>query len=209
MESSRETASATGRCGSRWGRTRLGGFVEILQHRRATEVRSVHGCGQGLGALRLDGACDFSCSPQRGNPCCRYVWAPLYTSKMPVSAAQILNNHMLPSFEERGVSVDTALSNNRRECWARGPAPPRVAPPARGDRAPEDEGAPAAVETPWPRHGRAATVPGVQEGDPEAPEPEEVGHEGGDDRSLKRWPRRGRVSGDYCTCTTGITSPHR
>ena len=27
----------------------------------------------------------------------RYVWARLYTSKMPVTAVQILNNHVLPS----------------------------------------------------------------------------------------------------------------
>ena len=29
----------------------------------------------------------------------RYVWARLYTSKMPVTAVQILNNHALPFFE--------------------------------------------------------------------------------------------------------------
>ena len=32
----------------------------------------------------------------------RHVWARLYTSKMPVTAVQILNNHMLPFFEEHG-----------------------------------------------------------------------------------------------------------
>ena len=30
----------------------------------------------------------------------RHVWARLYTSKMPVTAVQILNNHVLPFFEE-------------------------------------------------------------------------------------------------------------
>ncbi len=30
----------------------------------------------------------------------RFVWARLYTSKMPITAVQILNNHALPFFEE-------------------------------------------------------------------------------------------------------------
>ena len=35
----------------------------------------------------------------------RYVWDRLYTSKMPVTAVQILNNHVLPFFEEQGVKI--------------------------------------------------------------------------------------------------------
>ena len=45
----------------------------------------------------------------------RSVWARLYTSKMPVTAVQILNNHALPFFEELVVKVHTILSDNGRE----------------------------------------------------------------------------------------------
>ncbi len=49
----------------------------------------------------------------------RYVWARFYTSKMPVTAVQILNNHVLPFFEEHGVKVETVLSDNGREFCGR------------------------------------------------------------------------------------------
>ena len=49
----------------------------------------------------------------------RHVWARLYTSKMPVTAVQILNNHVLPFFEEHGVKVETVLSDNGREFCGR------------------------------------------------------------------------------------------
>ena len=49
----------------------------------------------------------------------RYVWARLYTSKMPVTAVQILNNHALPFFEEYAVNVQTILSDNGREYCGR------------------------------------------------------------------------------------------
>ena len=49
----------------------------------------------------------------------RHVWARLYTSKMPVTAVQILNNHVLPFFEEHGVKVETILSDNGREFCGR------------------------------------------------------------------------------------------
>ena len=45
----------------------------------------------------------------------RFVWARIYTSKMPVTAVQILNNHALPFFEEHDVKVQTILSDNGRE----------------------------------------------------------------------------------------------
>ena len=71
----------------------------------------------------------------------RYVWARLYTSKMPVTVVQILNNHVLPFFEEHGVKVQTILSDNRREyCGRPRQAPLRALPAARGDRAPRHEG---------------------------------------------------------------------
>ena len=49
----------------------------------------------------------------------RYVCARLYTSKMPVTAVQILNNHVLPSFEKQGVKIQTILSDNGREYCGR------------------------------------------------------------------------------------------
>lgn len=49
----------------------------------------------------------------------RYVWARLYTSKMPVTAVQILNNHVLLFFEEHRVKVETILSDNGREFCGR------------------------------------------------------------------------------------------
>ena len=49
----------------------------------------------------------------------RHVWARLYTSKMPVTAVQILNNHVLPFFEKHGVQVRTILSDNGREYCGR------------------------------------------------------------------------------------------
>ena len=49
----------------------------------------------------------------------RFVWARLYTSKMPVTAVQILNNHALPFFEEHAVKVQTILSDNGREYCGR------------------------------------------------------------------------------------------
>ena len=45
----------------------------------------------------------------------RHVWARLYTSKMPVTAGQILNNDALPFFEAHAVKVQTILSDNGRE----------------------------------------------------------------------------------------------
>ena len=162
----------------------------------------------------------------------RYVWARLYTSTMPVTAVQILNNHVLPFFEEHGVKVQTVLSDNGREYCGREDRHPyelflqleeiehrktKVGRPQSNayierfhrtpGRAPEGEGAHDLVRVrrrdaggsgrlhrdlqpepsaPRPRHGGAAAVSGLQEGDPEAQEPEEVNQKGGEDRSLKR-----------------------
>ena len=49
----------------------------------------------------------------------RYVWARLYTPKMPVTVVRILDNHVLPFFEEHGVKVETVLSDNGREYCGR------------------------------------------------------------------------------------------
>ena len=49
----------------------------------------------------------------------RFVWARLYTSKMPVTAVQILNNHVLPFFEAHAMKVQTVLSDNGGEYCGR------------------------------------------------------------------------------------------
>ena len=76
----------------------------------------------------------------------RFVWARLYTSKMPVTAVQILNNHALPFFAEHAMKVQTILSDNGREyCGRPDKAPLRTLPAARGDRTPHHEGRQAPV----------------------------------------------------------------
>ena len=49
----------------------------------------------------------------------RYAWARLYTSKMPVTAVHILNESVLPFFEEHEASITTILSDNGREFCGR------------------------------------------------------------------------------------------
>lgn len=49
----------------------------------------------------------------------RYARARLYTTKLPVTAAQTLNNEVLPTFEEQGARVDVVLSDNGREFCGR------------------------------------------------------------------------------------------
>lgn len=49
----------------------------------------------------------------------RYAWGRLFTSKMPVTAVQTLNNHVLPTFEDHGARIDTILSDNGREYCGR------------------------------------------------------------------------------------------
>jgi transposase InsO family protein len=49
----------------------------------------------------------------------RYAWGRLYTSKLPLTAVQILNNDVLPFFEEQKIRVRTVLSDNGREFCGR------------------------------------------------------------------------------------------
>jgi transposase InsO family protein len=49
----------------------------------------------------------------------RYAWGKLHTSKLPVTAVQTLNNHVLPFFEQHKVGIDTILSDNGREFCGR------------------------------------------------------------------------------------------
>ena len=49
----------------------------------------------------------------------RYAWARFYTSKLPVTAVQILNNDVLPFFEKQRARITTILSDNGREFCGR------------------------------------------------------------------------------------------
>jgi transposase InsO family protein len=49
----------------------------------------------------------------------RCAWGRLYANKLPVTAVQVLNNDVLPTFEEHGAAVETVLSDNGREFCGR------------------------------------------------------------------------------------------
>jgi transposase InsO family protein len=49
----------------------------------------------------------------------RHAWGRLYTSKLPLTAVHVLNEDVLPFFEQHGVSVKTILSDNGREFCGR------------------------------------------------------------------------------------------
>ena len=49
----------------------------------------------------------------------RYAWGRLYTTKLPVTAVQTLNNDVLPFFEKHNASITTVLSDNGREFCGR------------------------------------------------------------------------------------------
>jgi hypothetical protein len=49
----------------------------------------------------------------------RYAFARLYTSKIPLTAVHLLNNDILPFFEEHKVVIETVLSDNGREFCGR------------------------------------------------------------------------------------------
>jgi len=49
----------------------------------------------------------------------RYAWGRLYNSKLPVTAVHILNEDVLPFYEQLGVQVITVLSDNGREYCGR------------------------------------------------------------------------------------------
>jgi len=49
----------------------------------------------------------------------RHAWGRLYTSKLPVTAVHVMNNDVLPFFEEHGAAIDTVLSDNGREFCGR------------------------------------------------------------------------------------------
>ena len=49
----------------------------------------------------------------------RYAWGYLYNSKIPVTAVHVLNERVLPFFEEHGAKICTILSDNGREYCGR------------------------------------------------------------------------------------------
>ncbi len=49
----------------------------------------------------------------------RYAWGRLFTTKIPVTAVQTLNNFVLPFFEEHKVKVQTILTDNGKEYCGR------------------------------------------------------------------------------------------
>jgi len=49
----------------------------------------------------------------------RYAWGRLYTSKLPVTAVHVLNEDVLPFFEEHDARITTILSDNGREFCGR------------------------------------------------------------------------------------------
>ena len=49
----------------------------------------------------------------------RYAWGHLYTAKIPVTAVHVLNERVLPFFEDHAVKVETILSDNGREYCGR------------------------------------------------------------------------------------------
>jgi transposase InsO family protein len=49
----------------------------------------------------------------------RYAWGRLYTSKLPVTAVHVMNNHVIPTFEKHDARITTVLSDNGREYCGR------------------------------------------------------------------------------------------
>ena len=49
----------------------------------------------------------------------RYAWGRLYTSKLPVTAVHVLNEDVLPFFEQHEARITTILSDNGREFCGR------------------------------------------------------------------------------------------
>ena len=49
----------------------------------------------------------------------RFAWGHMYTSKVPVTAVHVLNDKVLPFFEEQRCSIITVLSDNGREYCGR------------------------------------------------------------------------------------------
>lgn len=49
----------------------------------------------------------------------RYAWGRLYTSKLPITAVHVMNEDVLPFFEQHSTTITTVLSDNGREFCGR------------------------------------------------------------------------------------------
>jgi transposase InsO family protein len=49
----------------------------------------------------------------------RYGWARLHTSKLPITAVQLMNNDVIPTFEAQAARIEVVLSDNGREFCGR------------------------------------------------------------------------------------------
>lgn len=49
----------------------------------------------------------------------RHAWARLYPNKLPMTAVPLMNNDILPTFEEHGAVIENVLSDNGREFCGR------------------------------------------------------------------------------------------
>lgn len=49
----------------------------------------------------------------------RHAWARLYPNKLPLTAVHLMNNDVLPTFEEHDAVIETVLSDNGREFCGR------------------------------------------------------------------------------------------
>lgn len=49
----------------------------------------------------------------------RYAWGRLYHNKLPITAVHVMNNDVLPTFEEHDAKIRTVLSDNGREFCGR------------------------------------------------------------------------------------------
>ncbi len=65
---------------------------------------------KGVGRIYLQSAIDCHS---------RYAWGRLFTTKIPLTAVQTLNNDVLSTFEEHGATIDAVLSANGREFCGR------------------------------------------------------------------------------------------
>ena len=45
----------------------------------------------------------------------RYAWARLYPNKLPITAVHLMNNNVLPTFEQAGANINVVLSDNGGE----------------------------------------------------------------------------------------------
>lgn len=65
---------------------------------------------KGIGKIYLQNVIDCNC---------RYAWGRLFTSKLPITAVQTLNNDVLPFYEQHNIKIETLLSDNGREYCGR------------------------------------------------------------------------------------------